>query len=291
VKWVVDAYTVSAFYPYSERRPLNTGTSRQSVNYVRNSVKAVVDAYDGTVDLYVIDEGDPVINAWREAFDGPYKSASEMPEGLEQQFRYPQDMFRLQAQLYQTYHIPGAPAFYSKADAWDIPRDAAALSNNPSLSTADVPMEPYYLLMRLPGETDEEFVLIQPYLARNKPNMIAWLAGRSDPGHYGQLFAVQFPSDQTILGPQQAQARIEQNDIIAEYITLRDQAGSDVIRGNLLVIPVENSILYVQPLFLESPQAQIPQLERVVLVMGDRTVMDSTLSAALARLIGAEDLG
>ena len=291
IKWVVDAYTASAYYPYSERRTLVSGTGQRTVNYVRNSVKAVVDAYDGTVELFVIDEDDPVVQAWREAFPGPYRSSSEVPDSLRRHFRYPQDLFRLQAQLYRTYHIPGAPAFYSKADAWEIPRDAAALSNNPQRSAADTPMEPYYLLMRLPGETDEEFVLIQPYLARNKPNMIAWLAGRSDPANYGDLFAVQFPSDQTILGPQQAQARIEQNDVISEYITLRDQAGSDVIRGNLLVIPVEDSILYVQPLFLESPQAQIPQLERVVLVMGDRTVMDSTLSAALARLIDAEDLG
>lgn len=152
-------------------------------------------------------------------------------------------------------------------------------------------MEPYYLLMRLPGEQQEEFVLIQPYLARERPNMIAWLAGRSDPEHYGELFAVQFPSNQSVLGPQQAAARIGQNDVIAEYITLRDrEEGSQVIRGSLLVIPIEGSILYVQPLFIQNEQAEIPQLERVVVVSGDRVVMERTLDQAIAAVLG-EDVG
>ena len=291
VLWVLDGYTTSSNYPYSERRSFRHDGGVSQVNYVRNSVKAVVDAYDGDVTLYVVDEDDPVVGAWRSAFPSQYASIDELPDGLEDNFRYPQDLFRLQSELYRTYHIPGAAAFYSKADAWDIPRDAAALANNPGLSEATTPMEPYYLLMRLPGEEREEFVLIQPYLARERPNMIAWLAARSDPEQYGELFAVQFPSDQTILGPQQAQARIQQNDVIAEYITLRDQAGSRVIRGNMLVIPIEQSILYVQPLFLESPQAQIPQLERVVLVMADRVVMERTLDDAIARLLGEEVSG
>jgi uncharacterized protein len=198
----------------------------------------------------------------------------------------------LQAELYTVYHIPGVDAFYSRADAWDIPRDPSRLQNNPALRPQDAPFEPYYLLMRLPGEQQEEFVLIQPYLARERPNMVAWLAGRSDPENYGELFAVQFPSNQTILGPQQAQARIGQNDVIAEYITLRDRPGegSRVIRGNMLVLPLEQSILYVQPLFLESEQAQIPQLERVVIVLGDRVVMERTLEQALAAILG-EDVG
>jgi uncharacterized membrane protein (UPF0182 family) len=289
VVWVVDGYTTSSNYPYSERRVFQTGATARTANYVRNSVKATVDAYDGTVTLYEIGD-DPVVQAWRRAFPGRFADLSEAPEGIESNFRYPQDMFELQAELYSIYHIPGPNAFYSRADAWDIPRDAAALQNNESLRPEDTPMEPYYLLMRLPGQEQEEFVLIQPYLARERPNMIAWLAGRSDPANYGDLFAVQFPSNQTILGPQQAQARIEQNDVIAEYITLRDQAGSDVIRGNMLVIPIEESILYVQPLFLENPQAQIPQLERVVLVMGDRVVMERTLEQAIAALLG-EDVG
>ncbi len=292
VIWVIDGYTTSANYPYSERQLFGTGEGAHVVNYARNSVKATVDAYDGTVTLYEMDNADdPIVDAWRSAFPGLYADLEDAPEGLEDNFRYPQDLFRLQASLYSIYHIPGANAFYSRADAWDIPADAAQLQNNPNLREEDTPMQPYYLLMRLPGELEEEFVLIQPYLARERPNMIAWLAGRSDPEHYGDLFAVQFPSNQTILGPQQAQARIGQNDTIAEYITLRDrESGSQVIRGNMLVIPIEESILYVQPLFIENEQAQIPQLERVVLVMGDRVVMERTLDQAMAALLG-EDTG
>ncbi|MBW3664666.1 MAG: UPF0182 family protein [Actinobacteria bacterium] len=283
--WIQDAYTHSDMYPYSERVD---GFLGHQVNYLRNSVKAVVDAYDGTVTLYVVDENDPVVEAWRRTFPAPYADVEDAPSELAAHFRYPEDLFTIQARVYQTYHIPTTEAFYSKADAWDIPNDPSQIANQAAGQNQAAPLlRPYYLLMRLPGEADEEFVLIQPYLARNKPNMIAWLAGRSDPGHLGDLFAVQFPSSQTILGPQQAQARIEQDDRIAEYITLRDQAGSEVIRGNLLVIPIGSSILYVEPLFLESPQARIPQLERVVLVMGERVVFERTLQEALETLVTA----
>ncbi|MGH3442111.1 MAG: UPF0182 family protein [Nitriliruptorales bacterium] len=282
IVWVQDAYTTSADYPYSERS-LFKGTT---VNYVRNSVKAVVDGYHGTVTLYVVDPDDPVLQAWQQIFPESFASLSEAPEQLREHFRYPQDLFELQTMIYQTYHIPGPDAFYSKADAWERPPDAAAIANLPEGSTELPLLEPYYLLMRLPGEGTEEFVLIQPYLARNKPNMIAWLAGRSDPGHFGKLSAVQFPSDQTILGPAQAQARIEQDPTISEYITLRSQAGSEVRRGNLLVIPIERSILYVEPLFIENPQARIPELAQVTVVMGDRVVMAQTLPQALEALLG-----
>ena len=286
IKWVVDGYTASDYYPYSQRTSLQADRAAE-VNYVRNSVKAVVDAYDGTVNLYVVDPTDPIVKAWSTAFPDAYQPVSDAPKGLAEHFRYPQDLFQTQAEIYRTYHIPGASAFYSKADAWDIPRDASLLANRPNVQPESAPMQPYYLLMRLPGETDEEFVLIQPYLARQKPNMIAWLAARSDPAHYGELLAVQFPSDQSVLGPQQAQARIEQTSEISQYITLRDQAGSKVIRGNLLVVPIEQSIVYVEPLFIENQQAQIPELSQVVLVMGDRVVMEPTLPDAVAKLIGA----
>ena len=162
------------------------------------------------------------------------------------------------------------------------------MANDERLAESPPRMDPYYLLMRLPGETQEEFVLIQPYLALERPNMVAWLAARSDPEQYGELFAVRFPSGQSILGPQQAQAQIEQEDQISQYITLRDQQGSEVTRGNLLVIPIEQSILYVEPLYLESAQARIPQLEQVVLVQGENVVMEPTLDQALAALLGEE---
>ncbi|MBW3561378.1 MAG: UPF0182 family protein [Actinobacteria bacterium] len=287
--WIQDAYTTSAYYPYSERR-LFPGTQR-AVNYVRNSVKAVVDAYDGTVTLYVARPDDPIVQAWRKAFPEPFADMSEASEQLISHFRYPEDMFTLQSEVFRTYHMEGAGEFYSKADAWEIPNDPAFEANQPSNAAQGVrPLDPYYLLMRLPGEENEEFVLIQPFKALNKPNMIAWLAGRSDPEHYGELFAVEFPSDQAILGPAQAQARIEQESEIAEYITLRDQRGSQVIRGNLIILPIERSILYVEPLFLENPQAQIPELDQVVLVMGDDVVMAETLEDALAELLRADEV-
>jgi uncharacterized protein len=282
IVWVQDAYTTSAHFPYSERRTFRG----QQVNYIRNSVKAVVDAYDGTISLYVTDPDDPVIQAWQEAFPAPFVPLEDAPETLEQHFRYPVDMFTLQSEIYRLYHIPEADEFYSRADAWDIPPDAAAIANGEPQGTL---LRPYYLLMRLPGEEVEEFVLIQPYLARNKPNMIAWLAGRSDPGNLGNLLAVRFPGDQTVLGTAQAQARIEQDPTISEYITLRTRAGSNVIRGNQLVIPIENSIVYVEPLFIENPQARIPELAQVAVVMGDRVVMEPTLDRAMRVLVGADD--
>ncbi|MDP9023556.1 MAG: UPF0182 family protein [Actinomycetota bacterium] len=285
IVWIQDAYTVSAHYPYAERNQFVNDLNRATVNYIRNSVKAVVDAYDGTVTLYVVEPDDPVIAAWRQAFPEPFADVSAAEDQLVRHFRYPEDLFQLQADVYRLYHIPQAPAFYSKADAWQFPTDAPAITNRQKPEGA--PLEPYYLLMRLPGQETEEFVLIQPYLARNKPNMIAWLAGRSDPGRYGGLYAVQFPSNQTILGPAQAHAKIEQDRTISEWITLRSRAGSEVIRGNLLVIPIERSILYVQPLFLVNPQTEIPELAKVTLVLGDRVVMADTLDAALAELIGA----
>ena len=288
ILWVVDGYTTSSNYPYSERRSFGLGEEQETVNYIRNSVKATVDAKDGTVTLYKVGVDDPVIDAWSAAFPNRFVPLEDAPEGLRAHFRYPEDLFTLQSDLYRTYHIPTPEAFYSRADAWQIPNDAAAVANDERLAENPPRMDPYYLLMRLPGETQEEFVLIQPYLALERPNMIAWLAARSDPEQYGELFAVRFPSGQSILGPQQAQAQIEQEDQISQYITLRDQQGSEVTRGNLLVIPIEQSILYVEPLYLESAQARIPQLEQVVLVQGENVVMEPTLDQALAALLGEE---
>lgn len=288
IVWVQDAFTTATHYPYSERRPFQAATGRSTVNYVRNSVKAVVDAYDGTVELYVVDDQDPVVQAWSQIFPDLYTPVAQAPDGLAEHFRYPEDLFQIQSDLYTTYHIEGAGPFYSKADEWEVPPDPSQEANREQLADGSTRLRPFYLLMRLPGQEDEEFVLIQPYKPRDRPNMVGWLAGRSDPGHYGELFAVRFPTDQQVLGPGQAQARIEQESEISSYITLRSQAGSRVIRGNLLVLPVGRSILYIEPLFLESPQAQIPELDRVVIVMGGRTVFEPTLDGALASLVGAE---
>jgi len=290
VKWIIDGYTTSTAYPYSERRPLVLGNRAVTVNYVRNSVKVVVDAFDGDVTLYVVDGEDPIVRAWDRAFPGLMQPFGSAPEEIVRHFRYPQDLFRLQAQLFTTYHIPEADAFYNRADAWDIPIDPAAAANAGGAAALQQAagqrrLQPYYLVMRLPGEATEEFVLIQPYLAANRPNMVSWLAGRSDGDRLNSLFAVRFPSDQLVLGPLQAQARIEQDDEISAYITLRSRDGSNVIRGNMQVLPIADSILYVQPLFLENPQARIPELARVAVVMGERTAFDRTLPGALAQLL------
>jgi uncharacterized protein len=296
VVWIVDAYTTSNQYPYSERTTLTTTRSTQ-VNYVRNSVKVVVDAFHGDITLYRVEDDDPVLDAWERIFPGVIET-EPAPQSIAQHFRYPQDKFRLQSQLYTLYHIQEATAFYSRADAWSIPRDPTVAANATGGGPATVdglagstearPLRPYYLLMRLPGEATEEFVLIQPYLAQGRENMVAWLAGRSDGDRLGELFAVRFPTDSQVLGPLQAQARIEQDDDISAYITLRDRDGVSVRRGQLQVLPIADSLLYAQPLFLLNPQAQIPELARVALVMGERTAFDTTFAGALGQLLGIE---
>ncbi|HVM21243.1 MAG TPA: UPF0182 family protein [Egibacteraceae bacterium] len=316
IKWIVDAYTTTDMVPYSERADLGSLTlSEQRVlrpvqmpdgtvglreetlavpgvegtaNYIRNSVKAVVDAYDGTVTLYAI-EDDPVLEAWGRVFPGSLVDVSEASDDLRRHFRYPEDMFRVQSALFRTYHIEDADEFYTKEDAWNIPQDAAFL-NNQGATNADQrqgrPMRPYYLLMRLPGEEAEEFALIQPFTPAERRNLIGWLAGRSDGDNYGQLRAYVMPPNRTVFGPEQIQARIDQDDRVSQQITLWNQSGSRVIYGNLLVIPVEDSLLYAQPLFLRAQQSQIPELRKVVLVFGDQVVMEDTLAQSLARVFG-----
>jgi uncharacterized protein len=289
VKWIVDGYTTSNAYPYSQRDTLQIGARQVPVNYVRNSVKAVVDAYDGDVTLYRVEDEDPVLDVWEEVFPGLITPEEEAGE-VAAHFRYPQDLFRLQANLYSRYHIQDAPGFYNRANEWQIPPDPAFAANQSGggelAAASSRPLDPFYLLMRLPNEAAEEFVLIQPYLARARPNMVAWLAGRSDGENLNELFAVQFPSTQQVLGPMQAQARIEQDDDISAYITLRSREGSSVIRGNMQVLPIADSLLYVQPLFLQNPQARIPELARVALVMGERTAFAPTFAEALGQLLG-----
>jgi uncharacterized membrane protein (UPF0182 family) len=289
VQWIVDAYTTSNAYPYSQRDTLQVGNRQVPVNYVRNSVKAVVDAFDGDVTLYRVEEDDPILDVWEQVFPDLITPADEAGD-VAAHFRYPQDLFRLQARLYERYHIQDAPGFYNRANEWQIPPDPAFAANQSGggeLGAAgNRPLDPFYLLMRLPGEEAEEFVLIQPYLARARPNMVAWLAGRSDGENLNSLFAVQFPSTQQVLGPMQAQARIEQDDDISAYITLRSREGSTVVRGNMQVLPIADSLLYVQPLFLENPQARIPELARVALVMGERTAFAPTFAEALGQLLG-----
>jgi hypothetical protein len=314
VKWVLDAYTTTDMLPYSERIDLGGATvSEQQVlqavadengqisiqeqtqlragldgraSYIRNSVKAVVDAYDGTVTLYVVDPDDPIIQSWRKVFPESFTDLDRASTDLRAHFRYPEDMFRVQAAVFETYHIRTAEAFYNKDDAWNIPLDAQFQANN-SETQERRSMRPYYLLMRLPGEESEEFALIQPFTPEGRSNLIGWLAGRSDGDRYGELKAFRMPPTRTVFGPEQIQARINQDDAVSQQITLWNESGSRVRYGNLLVIPVEDSLLYAQPLFLRAQQSEIPELRRTVLVFGDQVVMEPTLAEALRSMFGS----
>src|SRR5680860_610138 len=323
IKWVQDAYTTSNMVPYSERvnmGELTLAEQRQLVpfqdaqgnialreevrelpgiqgeaNYIRNSVKVVIDAYDGTVQLFVVDEDDPVLQAWGNAFPGILVPMEEASEELISHFRYPEDMFRIQSELFLTYHIQDPEQFYTREDAWRTPNDPPFFANqaNAAQQRTDRPLRPYYLTLRLPGEDSEEFVLFQPFtpVGENRNNLIAFMAGRSDPEHYGELRAYLMPANELVIGPEQAQALINQDDAVAQQITLWNQSGSRVIYGNLLVVPVGEALIYAQPLFLRAEQSDIPELQRVVLVYGDDVVMEDTLAGSVAALFGAAPEG
>lgn len=268
--WMQDAYTTSNYFPYSQP------VSRLDLNYIRNSVKVVVDAYNGTVEFYLMDAADPIAATYQRIFSGLFKSFAAMPPDLQKHIRYPEDFFRIQAQIYQTYHMEAADVFYNREDLWQFPRE-------PSGNETTV-MVPYYIIMRLPGETQAEFFLMLPMVPSRRDNMIAWLAARCDPPDYGKLIVYEFPKDKLIYGPFQIEALINQNTEISQQLTLWNQMGSRVIRGNLLVIPIEDSILYVSPLYLRAQHGQLPELKRVIAAYGDRVVMKETLAEALSAL-------
>ena len=268
--WMQDAYTTSDFFPYSQPAH-NLG-----LNYIRNSVKVVVDAYNGTVDFYLMDSVDPIAATYQRIFPGLFKPFAAMPPDLQTHIRYPEDLFRIQAEIYQVYHMEAADVFYNREDLWQFPREPEG--------GGTTLMAPYYIIMRLPGETQAEFFLMLPMVPSRRDNMIAWLAARCDPPDYGKLIVYEFPKDKLVYGPFQIEALINQNTEISQQLTLWNQMGSRVIRGNLLVIPIENSILYVSPLYLRAVQGQLPELKRVIAAYGDRVVMKETLPEALAAL-------
>jgi uncharacterized protein len=274
--WMQDAYTTSDWFPYAQ--PQSSG----GLNYIRNSVKVVIDAYNGSVDFYVSDPDDPLIQTYQRIFPRLFKPLSAMPADLQQHIRYPEDLFLVQAQLYRTYHMDRAEVFYNREDLWQFPRQPV---DNEGLGGRDVArMSPYYMIMRLPGEARAEFVLMLPMVPSQRENMIAWLAARCDPPDYGKVVVYEFPKDKQVFGPFQIEARIQQNTDISQQISLWNQMGSRVIRGHLLVVPIENSILYVSPLYLRAATGQLPELKRVIAAYGDRVVMEETLGAALAAL-------
>lgn len=282
--WMQDAYTTSEWFPYAQ--PQATG----GLNYMRNAVKAVIDAYNGTVDLYVSDPGDPLIRAQQRIFPGLFKPLAAMPAGLQQHIRYPEDLFLVQAQLYRAYHMDTPEVFYNREDLWQFPRQHAGLGSDSAVGPVgarlrDAPrMAPYYMIMRLPDEERAELVLMLPMVPSQRDNMIAWLVARCDPPDYGRVVVYEFPKDKLVFGPFQIEARIQQNTEISQQISLWNQMGSRVIRGHLLVVPIENSILYVSPLYLRAASGQLPELKRVIAAYGDRVVMEETLGAALAAL-------
>ncbi len=266
--WIQDAYTTAGTFPYSE--PVRG----LGINYIRNSVKVVVDAYDGTVTFYAMDEKEPVLAAYTRIFPGLFRPFAEMPGDLRRHVRYPEDLFLVQAEIYRTYHMTNPDVFYNKEDLWSLPTENAG--------GAGSAVQPYYVIMKLPGGAREEFILMQPMTPSNRSNMVAWLAARCDPSEYGELVEYEFPKERLIYGPQQIEARIDQDTTISQQLSLWNQRGSKVIRGNLLVIPVEDSLVYVEPLYLRSDQGQIPELKRVIVAYGDRLAMAPTLEAALS---------
>ena len=312
IVWVVDLYTSSSHFPYSQpisqnarRRLVESTDLDPGLNYVSSSVKATIDAYDGTVDFFVVDQDDPVIKAWQETYPGLFRDGSEMPEQLQDHLRYPQDLFRIQGDLYLEYHVDEPQEFFSGNDAWSVPHDPATIRRGmfpgaDLLIGDEVPlgspiqhleeMLPYYLLTRLPGEEELSYVLLQPFNPRDKPNMSSFLvAGAPSADDPGRLVDFRMPQGILVSGTGQVGERIQQNDEIAEQFTLWGQQGSDVIQGDLLVVPIEDSIMYIQPVYLQSAEAGgFPEFRRVVVVYGDSIEWAPTLDGALAEVFDIE---
>jgi hypothetical protein len=267
--WIIDCYTSSDHYPYSQ-------TNGDQINYIRNSVKAVVNAYTGATDFYVSNPEDPIIRTWERIYPGTLKMMSDMPSDLHMHIRYPEDFFVIQADIYRTYHMTDPAVFYNKEDLWSFPRE--------NYADETAPMQPYYVIMRLPGETADEYVLMLPMVPQGRDNMISWLAARCDGADYGHLFEFAFSKDRLFYGPYQIQARMNQNPEISQQYSLWNQMGSKVILGNLLVMPVEDSLLYVEPLYIRAEDGQLPELKRVLAAYSDRTVMREDLDSTLAAL-------
>jgi len=274
--WIQDAYTTSSSFPYAQTIDGDT------VNYIRNSVKIVVDAYNGSANFYVTDPKDPIVETYARIFPKLFKPFGAMPIDLQRHTRYPEDLFLIQAQIYRTYHMSAPEVFYNREDLWQFPRQPNGIDD-----TTDTKMDPYYLNMRLPGEKRTEFALMLPMVPSQRENMIAWLAARCDLPDYGKLIVYEFPKDKLVYGPFQIEALINQNTDVSQQISLWNQNGSRVIRGNLLVVPIGNSILYVTPLYLRAQSGELPELKRVIAIYGDRVVMEETLGGALAALFKA----
>jgi len=267
--FIVSAYTTSSYYPYAEWH-------KSGINYIRDAVKVVVDTYNGWVNFYVVDNADIIIRTWRKVFPTLFKSIAEMPTGLRRHIRYGEDMFKIQAEMYGVYHMTDPEVFYNKEDMWVRAQEVYA--DKPQL------VEPYFVMIEFPGERKVEFVQILPFTPRGKNNLIGWLASRSDGKNYGQLIAYKFPKDKYIAGPLQIEAKIDQHPEMSRYLTLWKSKGSDVIRGNLLIIPVADSLLYVEPIYLKADNSPLPQLRKVVVAYGEELIWANSFKEALRKI-------
>ncbi|MGA7828593.1 MAG: UPF0182 family protein [Geobacteraceae bacterium] len=268
LSWIIDAFTSSGNLPYS--KPISNG-----VNYIRNSVKIVIDAYDGTLNFYISDPKDPLVRVYARIFPKLFKPMAAMPEDLRAHIRYPHQFLKIQAAMFAAYHMTDPKVFYNKENLWEIP------------SLGENPMEPYYTIMKLPGEKKEEYILLLPFTPAKRDNLAAWLTARCDAPNYGKLLVYTFPRDRLIYGPKQIDARINQDSSISQQLTLWGQRGSEVIRGSMLIIPIEKSLLYVQPLYLAATdKIGLPELQRVIVAYRDEVVMEDTLELALQKLFG-----
>ncbi len=277
LKWIQDAYTTTPFFPYSERT--------DGINYIRNSVKIVLDAYDGSMDFYIAEPDDPIIQTYANIFEDMFTSMDEMPESLRNHVRYPEALFTIQSRKLMTYHMEDPGDFYNKEDAWQRPTEIYGLGR-------ETLVEPYYVMMSLPHlDEGQEFVMMTPFTPERRNNMASWLAGRSDGDAYGELVLYTLPKDRLYYGSLQVEARIDQNPEISEQLTLWSQQGSRVIRGNLLVIPLKDSFLYVEPIYIQADSGQIPELRRVIVSDGRGVAMGLDLEDALQRLLIEEDIG
>ncbi|TDX51678.1 UPF0182 family protein [Orenia marismortui] len=286
--WIQDAYTISNRYPYSE--PLSNLKNNYSeqlsrlgynINYIRNSVKVVIDAYNGKVKFYISDQNDPIIETYNKIFPGLFNKLEKMPEDLNNHIRYPQDLFKVQAAIYNKYHMKDPKVFYNKEDLWELPQE--------NYAGTPIAMEPYYTIIKLPNEEQEDFLLMLPFTPIKKNNMISWLAAKSNQTDYGKLILYKFPKRKLVYGPMQIEARIDQNSEISKQLSLWNQRGSRVIRGNLLTIPIKNSILYVEPIYLQAEQSQLPELKKVVVSYGEKVIMENNLDLALRKLFNIKD--
>ncbi len=271
IVWLLDAYTWTDHFPYSEPMDVQGFTE---INYIRNSVKITVDAYTGAITFYLVDPNDPIAAAYAAIFPNLFRPADAAPQGIREHWRYPEDLFLVQSQLYATYHMRDPQVFYNREDQWDVP-----------LETGQRVMEPYYMTLRLPDSEQAEFLLIRPYVPKQKQNMVAWLYADCDGDDYGRLGAFKLTKERLIYGPQQIEARIDQNPLISQQLSLWDQHGSQVLRGNLLVLPLNGTFLYVEPLYLESESGQLPELKRVLAAYGENVAMAPTLTEALRAVL------